>query len=115
LRSFEKLLERHTPCRGTKHVVARKLAEVHAEFLFIHPFRDGNGRIARLLAMVMALQAGFAPPEYRFTGRGSTRTRVRYINALQQGYVENYQPLEEFFFDALTGGGEFLVGDEKES
>jgi cell filamentation protein len=36
----------------------RGLAEIHVEFVLIHPFREGNGRIARLLADVMACLAG---------------------------------------------------------
>ena len=31
---------------------------VHVELVLIHPFREGNGRLARLLAMLMGLQAG---------------------------------------------------------
>src|ERR1017187_245738 len=58
-REFEQdSLYRLTPLRGkSNEEIAHALAEVHAEFLFIHPFRDGNGRIARLIAMLMALQA----------------------------------------------------------
>ena len=33
-------------------------AAVHAEPILIHPFREGNGRCARLLATLMGLQAG---------------------------------------------------------
>ena len=41
------LLRRHTPCRpASLDMVARHMAEVHAELLLIHPFRDGNGRLA---------------------------------------------------------------------
>lgn len=36
------------------------IAVVHAELLFIHPFREGNGRTARLLANLMAEKAGHA-------------------------------------------------------
>jgi len=28
------------------------------ELILIHPFREGNGRIARFLSVLMALQAG---------------------------------------------------------
>jgi cell filamentation protein len=38
--------------------VADALAVVHVELVLIHPFREGNGRTARLLAVVMGLQAG---------------------------------------------------------
>lgn len=34
---------------------------VHAEFVRIHPFQDGNGRTARLLLNFMLMKAGFQP------------------------------------------------------
>ena len=44
-------LRRHTPCReGTDVPVAQSLAEVHAQLILIHPFRDGNARLARLVS-----------------------------------------------------------------
>jgi len=36
-------------------------ATVHLIFGQIHPFWDGNGRIARLIANLILLRAGFAP------------------------------------------------------
>ena len=68
------LLHQHTPCPpGPLPEVARRIAEVHAELLLIHPFREGNGRLARWLADLMALQAGLSTPKYRLSGRGSSR------------------------------------------
>lgn len=57
----EIVLQRHTPCSGTLQDVALSLANVHVELVLIHPFREGNGRIARLLALLMGLQAGLPP------------------------------------------------------
>lgn len=34
-------------------------AKLHKEFVFIHPFVDGNGRVARLLMNVALMQAGY--------------------------------------------------------
>jgi len=34
------------------------MAVVHVELVLIHPFRDGNGRVARILSILMGLQAG---------------------------------------------------------
>lgn len=52
------VLAKHTPCaEGSVENVASALAIVHAELILIHPFRDGNGRLARMLATLMALQA----------------------------------------------------------
>jgi Fic family protein len=36
-------------------------ADLHLSFVTIHPFFDGNGRMARLLANLPVLKAGFAP------------------------------------------------------
>ena len=36
-------------------------AELHVAFVRIHPFWDGNGRMARLLANIPVLKAGFPP------------------------------------------------------
>ena len=36
-------------------------ARIHAGFVSIHPFRDGNGRLARLIANVPLLNAGLPP------------------------------------------------------
>ena len=34
------------------------LAECHVEFILIHPFREGNGRLSRLLCDVLSVLAG---------------------------------------------------------
>lgn len=36
------------------------LAECHVEFILIHPFREGNGRLSRLLCDVLSVLAGRA-------------------------------------------------------
>lgn len=47
-------LKGHTPCRPTSiDRFAAALAEVHVELVLIHPFREGNGRAARILAVLM--------------------------------------------------------------
>ena len=41
-------LARCTPCRpADDDVIAAALAEVHAELILIHPFREGNGGALR--------------------------------------------------------------------
>ncbi len=105
--AFEKgLLARNTPCRPAPLAeVASGIAEVHAELLLIHPFREGNGRLARWLADTMALQAGFALPVYRLGGgRGSKVEGGRYLNAVLRGYYQDYAPLTDFFAEALARG-----------
>ncbi len=95
-------LRQHTPCPAAPvREVARRIAEVHADLLLIHPFREGNGRLARWLADLMAFQAGFPAPTYGFTGRGSRARRERYLAAVTQGYGRDYDALAEFFAEAM--------------
>lgn len=96
------LLHRNTPCRQAPlDTVARRMAEVHAELLLIHPFRDGNGRLARWLADLMALQAGWPLPQYAFAGPGSRKEQESYIKAVTQGYLTRYDLLTDFFRAAV--------------
>lgn len=104
MKSFERsTLARLTPCRsGPLEVVCLKLAEVHGEFLLIHPFRDGNGRLARWITNLMALQAGLPNPDYGFTGRGAKQRRADYLSGVIQAYAANVQPLADFFVTAFV-------------
>jgi len=88
-----KELARCTPCAGPISEVAEKLAIVHAEFLMIHPFRDGNGRLARWLADLMALQAGHPAPDYSLEGA----RRKDYFAAVRRGFLGDYGPLAALF------------------
>ena len=99
-------LKQCTPCPpGTVAEVALKLARVHADFLFVHPFRDGNGRIARLMADLMASQAGYPPPLYPFSKLKRTgKEKACYIHAVASGYQLDYEPLAAFFIEVLERG-----------
>ena len=104
MRALERgVLHRHTPCLpGELGVVVGRLAEVHAELLLVHPFRDGNGRLARWLADLMAAQAGLPPPLYPFTSRAACPGRERYFRCVQAGYIGDYAALGRFFEEAIT-------------
>jgi cell filamentation protein len=96
MKSFESNeLAPYTPCRpGTDRDVARALAVVHAELVLIHPFRDGNGRVARLLAMLMGLQAGLPPLDFSpLDGRG----RHAYVAGIQAALDREYETLSGLF------------------
>jgi cell filamentation protein len=88
-------LRRHTPCReGADADMGRALAEVHAELVLIHPFREGNGRLARLLALLMALQAGLPPLDF---GPLAARGKRAYISAIHAAMGRDYEPLAVMF------------------
>ena len=49
----KRILARVTPCRfAGREEVAGAMAEAHVELVLIHPFRDGNGRVARARSQV---------------------------------------------------------------
>ncbi len=92
-----------TPCRpASLPEVALQIAKVHAELLLIHPFREGNGRLARWLADLMSLQAGFPLPKYDFAGRGAKSRQENYLDAVKRGYLQDYEALAGFFAEAIT-------------
>jgi cell filamentation protein len=74
--------------------IVKAIAIVHTELLLIHPFREGNGRAARLLAILMALQAGLPPLDF---GGIKGRKRQEYFAAVQAGLDRNYTPMEKVF------------------
>jgi cell filamentation protein len=78
--------------------IARALAETHVELVLIHPFREGNGRIARVLATLMGLQAGLPPLDFSLIAGAA---RKAYFGAIQSGMDRNYQPMEKLFAEII--------------
>jgi cell filamentation protein len=93
---FERdLLRKFTPCRfDLRREVIEALAVVHTELILIHPFREGNGRVARLLANLMASQAGLPLLDF---GVLKGRRREEYFSAVRAGLDRDYKPMEKLF------------------
>ncbi len=68
------------------------IARVHAELLFIHPFREGNGRTVRLLANLMAAKAG-----HKLLALENFRKEKfdDYVNAIQQAAKADYSLMKK--------------------
>lgn len=66
-------------------------AWLHHRFTQIHPFQDGNGRVARALATLVFLKAGWFPLVVTNDGRAD------YIAALQAADHGDLAPLIRFF------------------
>lgn len=94
-------LARHTPLTGGDEIaLAQALAEVHAELILIHPFREGNGRLSRMLAVVMAMQAGLPALDFRpLLGHG----KVAYIVGIHAALGRDYQSLTAVFSRVIAG------------
>lgn len=70
----------------------KDIAVVHGEFLFIHPFREGNGRTARILANLMARKQGFGALEF---GKIKEEHKAIYISAIQHCASKDYRRIIE--------------------
>ncbi|MDW7658634.1 MAG: Fic family protein [Bacillota bacterium] len=64
-----------------------KAAFLHHAFVMIHPFQDGNGRIARLLASFVLIKEGLFPLSI------DRDERTKYIDALESADNHVYQPI----------------------
>ncbi len=71
-------------------------AWLHHRFSQIHPFQDGNGRVARAIASLVFIRAGWFP----LTITGEDKERIRYIDSLETADAGNLGPLVELFATA---------------
>lgn len=99
-----KYLKEHTPCSSfSDHNLAFALGLIHVELIVIHPFREGNGRVARILANLMALQAGKDILDYaRIDKTTNPEGFNNYITAIHEGFCGNYENITNIFFELLT-------------
>ena len=100
MESFSRdILAEYTPCIfKDKEKIIEAIAVVHAELLLIHPFREGNGRFARLLANLMAFQADLPSLDF---GIIKGKTRIKYYRAIQNALGRNYKPIKDLIKKAL--------------
>lgn len=93
------VLARHTPCNFKERAeIVRALAETHVELVLIHPFREGNGRIARILSILMALQAGLPLLDFSLIAE---KKKQAYFAAVQAGLDKHYGPMERLFAEII--------------
>jgi len=100
LAEFERdCLHRLTPCENmADDELAEAIAICHLELILIHPVREGNGRLSRLLADVMAVQAGRGPLDY---SRWDAN-KAAYFSAIQRGMGRDYAPMRALVSLALV-------------
>ena len=98
LNEYNKYLAHYTPCNVMEEeelIIA--IAVTHVELILIHPFREGNGRLSRLLADVMAVQGGYKPLDYQSWEQNKTQ----YISAIHAGMSMDYAPMKYWVSRAL--------------
>ena len=111
---MERLLALHTQHDAQGVVPEVEAAWLHHRFAQIHPFQDGNGRLARALASLVLIRAGWFPLVV-------TRKDTGYIGALEAADGGDLGPLvslfsalqRKAFVNALGIAREVLREDER--
>ena len=92
---MDRLMEMHLAHQDSPPEV--EAAWLHHRFVQIHPFQDGNGRIARALSTLIFVKAGWFPLVVR------DRDRDRYLDALEAADAGGLSPVVEYFGDLQKG------------
>ncbi|RKY52147.1 MAG: Fic family protein [Candidatus Neomarinimicrobiota bacterium] len=94
------------------HPVERA-ARVHADFVKIHPFVDGNGRTSRLLMNLELMKSGFPPAILK------VEDRLSYYEALDLAHTKNdYSRFMELISKVVTESFEpyfYALGEDAKS
>jgi fido (protein-threonine AMPylation protein) len=79
----------------TGDLVIATAAEFHHRAVWVHPFEDGNGRWARLLANIWLMQHDQPAALWPATDLRDTESPIRdeYIAAIKEADMRNYGPL----------------------
>ena len=91
----QEILSRLPDQYTNKKKLIKDIALVHGELLFIHPFREGNGRTARILANLMARKQGYPGLDF------SRIDFEKYVVAVQQVAKRNYSWMEQIIASAF--------------
>jgi Fic family protein len=90
---MERLLALHAEHEKKSVPVVVEAAWLHHRFTQIHPYQDGNGRVARALASLLFIKAGWFPVVV------TREDRARYIDALEAADEGDIRSLIIFFTD----------------
>jgi cell filamentation protein len=82
-----------------KEMLLKDVARIHAVLQYIHPFKTGNGRVARLLANLMMLKSGY---KYLELEEVIARKPKEYVAAIQVAQHKNYLPMEALIREAFV-------------
>lgn len=77
------------------------------DFLYIHPFNNGNGRISRLITLLLLHQSGFIVGKYISIEKIIEESKENYYKAIDNSYIKwhenknDYKPFINYMLDVL--------------
>lgn len=77
------------------------------DFLCVHPFNDGNGRLSRLLTLLLLYRSGYIVGKYVSIERIIERTKQTYYDTLQQSSIgwherqNGYLPFVHYYLEII--------------
>jgi Fic family protein len=103
---YQEELNRHSKKKYDLHPLL-VASLFHKRFIDIHPFGDGNGRMARILSNLILMQAGFMPAIVPL------KTKDNYYNALNASSKEDINPLLDYIGENLIKSMELAIEGAK--
>lgn len=79
--------------------IAETLAFADWRFQWIHPFRDFNGRVGRILLSAILFRLKLPPAE---TASAEPDEKERYLNALREADARDLSSLTEIWIERLS-------------
>lgn len=97
MKRFDEILKELTPLTHnlSRNKLLESLAKIQGELIVIHPFSDGNGRIARLLSDLLLMQAQLEPMGKDFFY--DNKIKQEYYSAIREVWsLRDYKKLIRF-------------------
>ncbi len=109
--SFEKIMKENETAISYDSLYLLKIAIAHAQFESIHPFLDGNGRLGRILIVLMSINYDIFSQPLFFVSEELEKEKIRYYNSLNKtrGDEPDWLSWINLFLNACETMGEKLL------
>lgn len=106
---MEKLVQWYHEQKDQLHPI-ELAAQFHFQFVYIHPFSDGNGRTARLLMNLILMNDGFPPAIVK----AANDARLKYYETLEEASIrDNLKPFIQLIAGCVEDSLQKYIGAVK--
>lgn len=106
---MEKLVQWYHEQKDQLHPI-ELAAQFHFQFVYIHPFSDGNGRTARLLMNLILMNDGFPPAIVK----AANDARLKYYESLEEASIrDNLKPFIQLIAGCVEDSLQKYIGAVK--